>query len=185
MHRQSCRRELPWQEHRTAKASRIRRQFRWPSRDACPTLPEAVAVPRGGNIPSVVARDIVSQFPDSIGEQIEWKSLHLELHQILLSGIRFRRRGLLCPLRAPKYVSRFSTRQFGCINRSRCENIFCPCTVRRCRLASPPTPRSQRQRSPTVRITRAKYLGWQDSVLRCPLPPAYLQEPVIHRRTGS
>jgi hypothetical protein len=54
-----------------------------------------------GNIPGVTAGDSVPELPHAICKGIEREQFQVELHEIVMRGIRFSRRDVLGALEAP------------------------------------------------------------------------------------
>lgn len=66
-----------------------------------------------GHVPRVVARDVMTKLPNSIREWIEGEQLDIELHQILVGRIGFRRRYLLGSLQSAQDIGGFDECKFG------------------------------------------------------------------------
>jgi len=72
----------------------------------------------------------MTQFPDPLGERLEREQLQIELHQILVSRVRFGRRRLLCQFQTAQQVRCFDSRQFRRMQRAARQDLFGPDTLR-------------------------------------------------------
>ena len=77
-----------------------------------------------------MARDGMPEFPNPICKGIEWEQLQVELHEVVVRGIRFGRRDVPDTFEASQDISGFRSNQLRSMKRSAGEDVLGPASLR-------------------------------------------------------
>jgi hypothetical protein len=82
------------------------------------------------DIPSVIAREVVTKLPDSLCEGFKGEQLDVEQHQILMRTVRVGRSEFLCPFQPPENICRLDPHQLRGGQGAARQDPLRPCAVR-------------------------------------------------------